>query len=643
MKIQRRMWFLIAILGCAALLAAAASVRWSARRALSKAAADLQSEQNLEVDVRPMEAPGGLPFERIGETSEFTGAAEFQGHLYLCGPSGLTQYDSQGKLERAYRAGAELPPSPVTRIAVGALTDAHEPELIMATAREGLVAFDGEHFRRIYPHDAVAREITALLPLASGRLLIGTEKAGVMVFDGGHITAFHMTLANMHVTELAGDETDLWVGTLDRGVLHYHAGQTDTYSEAEGLGDPDVTSLLVANGKTFVGTPLGVTVFENGRIARTVAKGAFAQALGLSGDTLLVGTMDQGVLRVTIAANVKWFGASLTESDAEKLGDVREIFSAGEQTYAIARGGVFELESRGAGWKRALEAPGAVLADGNISALGIADGKVWVGYFDHGLDVLEADEQHAQHVEDPHVFCVNRIVGAPDEKSVAVATANGLVVFDQAGRVQQVLSRSDGLIADHVTDVVYRENRIVAATPAGITFFDAGGARSIYAFEGLINNHVYALGISGEQVMAGTLGGLSRLEREKIVENFSTANSTLPRNWISAVAPLGHDWMIGTYGGGVARLDEFGHFHNYDVATGAIEINPNAMLATDEHVFAGSLGRGLFVYDRATERWKNLREGLPSLNVTAFATANGFIYIGTDNGLVRIRERDIAP
>ena len=94
----------------------------------------------------------------------------------------------------------------------------------MATAREGLVAFDGEHFRRIYPRDAVAREITALLPLASGRLLIGTEKAGVMVYDGRHLTAFHITLANMHVTELAGDETDLWVGTLDRGVLHFHAG-----------------------------------------------------------------------------------------------------------------------------------------------------------------------------------------------------------------------------------------------------------------------------------------------------------------------------------------------------------------------------------------------------------------------------------
>ena len=173
---------------------------------------------------------------------------------------------------------------------------------------------------------------------------------------------------------------------------------------------------------------------------------------------------------------------------------------------------------------------------------------------------------------------------------MAVATANGLIVFDRAGRIQQVLSRADGLIADHVTDVVYHENRMVAATPAGITFFDLGGARSLYAFEGLINNHVYALGLSGDQVMAGTLGGLSLLEREKILKSFTTANSELPRNWISAVARVGRDWMIGTYGGGITRLDEFGHFHNDDVATRAIEINPNAMLATERHRVRGEFG-----------------------------------------------------
>ena len=34
-----------------------------------------------------------------------------------------------------------------------------------------------------------------------------------------------------------------------------------------------------------------------------------------------------------------------------------------------------------------------------------------------------------------------------------VATANGLVRFDAAGSQEQVLTRADGLIADHVTDV----------------------------------------------------------------------------------------------------------------------------------------------------------------------------------------------
>jgi hypothetical protein len=30
--------------------------------------------------------------------------------------------------------------------------------------------------------------------------------------------------------------------------------------------------------------------------------------------------------------------------------------------------------------------------------------------------------------------------------------------------------------------------------------------------------------------------------------------------------------------------------------------------------------------------------GLPSLNVTAVTAANGWVYAGTDNGIVRIRE-----
>jgi ligand-binding sensor domain-containing protein len=34
--------------------------------------------------------------------------------------------------------------------------------------------------------------------------------------------------------------------------------------------------------------------------------------------------------------------------------------------------------------------------------------------------------------------------------------------------------------------------------------------------------------------------------------------------------------------------------------------------------------------------------GLPSLNVTALAVHNNYLYIGTDNGLIRIPEQNLS-
>ena len=80
--------------------------------------------------------------------------------------------------------------------------------------------------------------------------------------------------------------------------------------------------------------------------------------------------------------------------------------------------------------------PGAAtLSDRNISALAKdKDGQLWVGYFDRGLDVLPNGAGRALHVENEHVFCVNRIWPDAKAESVAVATANGLVRFGASGQ-----------------------------------------------------------------------------------------------------------------------------------------------------------------------------------------------------------------
>jgi ligand-binding sensor domain-containing protein len=450
----------------------------------------------------------------------------------------------------------------------------------------------------------------------------------------------HPTLSNLYVQALAGNEVDLWVGTLSQGVLHWHGGTSESFGEEQGLPDRQVQAITMAGDKTYVGTPLGVAEFDGGRFSRVLGSGLLVTSLFVSGEDLLVGTEDQGVVRIPLTAR----RTGLNPQASTQLAEVQQFLGTEGGVYVLTRSGMFDLPTHGFVSKAVLKPRAAVLTDRNISALAEdKNGQLWVGYFDRGLDVLPGESRPVIHVEDEHVFCVNRIW--PDEKSgtVAVATANGLVRMGTAGNEQQVLTRADGLIADDVTDVVpYREG-LAIATPAGLTFLDANGARSMYAFNGLVNNHVYALGISGDDLMVGTLGGLSVIGKEEVRVNYTAGASGLKQNWITAVVPVGDEWMVGTYGSGVIGLDRVGRFHAFETATAEVEINFNAMLVTPEYVLAGTLGNGLYVYDRRESRWTAIHEGLPSQNVTALAEGRGYFYVGTDNGLVRIREQKLRP
>jgi ligand-binding sensor domain-containing protein len=233
---------------------------------------------------------------------------------------------------------------------------------------------------------------------------------------------------------------------------------------------------------------------------------------------------------------------------------------------------------------------------------------------------------------------VNRIVEDTRQGAVAVATANGLVLFDRDSRQKQVLGREAGLIADHVSDVALYGGGMALATPAGITFLDRSGAHSLYAFQGLVNNHVYALGANRNQLVAGTLGGLSLLVDGSVRKNLTTDTSGLKHNWITGLVAVGNDWLVGTYGAGVLRLGADGSVTPTEATRAGVVVNPTAMAADGRLVLAGTLGQGLLVGDATGTRWKTVVAGLPSLNVTALAIHKNVIYVGTENGLVKISE-----
>lgn len=641
----------------------AAVVIWQVEKTLGAARGEQLRDADLGVDVRTVVNQTNPGFEAIGAPAVFKGMACFEGKLLLSGPQGLSVYSADGALEKVYRVGMELPTAPLGRIVVGMVAGARQPEALIATSGAGVLAFDGSGFRQIVSRTADARVVTALLPLSSGRLLIGTARLGLLVFDGRTLRRFHPTLDNQYITTLAGNESTVWAGTLNAGLLVWQGGQTTRIAEEQGLPDHQIEAIATNGDSAYVGTPMGVAEVRSGKVLRTLAQGTFAHALLVDGSSLLVGQMDSAIAHVTLAHPESELSArrpiaALSTTDENRKTPahnaknaaavqiataaneamtpaIEELLKDGEIRYALTGNALLEARADGE-WHKILSAGAAQLTDRNISSLAMAsDGRLWVGYFDRGLDLLSTNGA-TTHIENEQVFCINRILEDPRQSLMAVATANGLALFGRDGHERQVLNHDSGLIASHVTDVALYGEGMALATPAGITFLEPGGAHSIYAFQGLVNNHVYALAASGEMLTAGTLGGISLLRSGSVQRNLTVANSGLKHNWITAFAAAGGDWLLGTYGAGIERLSADGRITPTDV-TGMI-VNPTAMASDGQHIVAGTLGNGLLVADRTGTRWHAVTSGLPSLNVTAVALANGILYVGTENGLVRIAE-----
>ena len=96
-------------------------------------------------------------------------------------------------------------------------------------------------------------------------LLIGTQ-TGVQQLIAGRVAQFALPgvpqpfRANRILRDRDGG---LWIGTLDRGLLHYYRGKTDTFVEADGLSGDSVVALFEdREGNVWAATPNGVDRFR---------------------------------------------------------------------------------------------------------------------------------------------------------------------------------------------------------------------------------------------------------------------------------------------------------------------------------------------------------------------------------------------
>jgi ligand-binding sensor domain-containing protein len=301
-----------------------------------------------------------------------------------------------------------------------------------------------------------------------------------------------------------------------------------------------------------------------------------------------------------------------------------------------------------------------MLTAGQVTTLAIdSAGRLWVGYFDRGIDVIAPEtSERLSHIEDDRVREVNFIAFDRDGDQILAATSRGLVVLD--GRAKQtVLTRErNGLINDSVAHISFANaasplpdtsgaipvsispsRAIMLATAGGLTEIVGGRTRSITAFHGLASNHLYTSAAVGSRLFVGSLAGLVEMESLRVVRTYKTSNSRLSHDWVTALQQADGTLYIGTNGGGVDALLATGEWVSFANEKGRFEVNQNAMHFDGERLYIGTSDRGLLVYNTRARRWTQLSAALTSQSVTAITTDDDFIYVGTSNGLVKVEKR----
>ena len=626
----------------------------------------------VEVEESVLRAPATDGLTLYLNASDVRAVASFAGVTYLATSGGLIALDEVGNVKRRFTTLDGLPDNDLTALSV------FRERLFVGTANAGLVAFDGQSFGGYRFTRPRASHLSVLVSTES-ELLIGTLDGGLFEYNGARFSRrFNSTTGAdfSRVTALLPFESRLYIGTQDGGLYLWREAHMEHITINEGLPSPHVTGLSVLpssfaiSGAVAVSTDFGVVAINEANEIKPISKRPNITSLGVSGGHLWAGLFGGGIVDLS-ANDLHRDGFETRSSPSETAG----LPASAPAVVCISDGRLWVLTSEGA-FERDEQATrpafdlvagslvgDRVLAAGHITTLaGDGTGKLWVGYFDRGIDLISPEtSERLTHIEDGRVREINHLTFDRNEDNMLAATSRGLVVFD-GGLKQTVLTHDQGgLVNDSVAHITLADiespllastggvpaqskmpgRAMVLATAGGLTQVIGGRARSITAFHGLASNHLYTSASVGSRVFVGSLAGLAELEGLRVARTYKTSNSRLSHDWVTAVAEADGTLYIGTNGGGVDALLPTGEWVNFADELGRFEVNPNALHHDGERLYVGTSDRGLLVYNTRDRRWIRISAGLASQSVTSITSNDRFVYLGTLNGLVRIEKRVI--
>ncbi|MGH8199131.1 MAG: two-component regulator propeller domain-containing protein [Steroidobacteraceae bacterium] len=401
-----------------------------------------------------------------------------------------------------------------------------------------------------------------------GQLLMAEHNGGLMRVSGDALAPYPIRIGDSNRL-LQDRDGGLWIGTIERGLIHIHDGQTDTFTQSDGLSSDIILSLFEdREGSVWVSTTGGLDRF------RELPVSTFSVRQGLPSDvtSAVLAAADGSVWIGTHDGLSRWQNGKVTAyRRASGLQDdsVQSLF----QDHS---GRIWAYTDRGLGY----------LEHGRyIAVAGVPGGEVNSITGDDAGNLWLSEQRSLLHLRDGKL--IERIpwstLGRRQNASVLLADpqrgglwlgfwGGGGVSYFKDGRIRATYTAADGLTAGQVADLRLQDGVLWVATMGGVSRLANGHIATLTGGNGLCDTAMWTLADHQHALWVYTACGLVRIARPQLdawlahpTERIKTtvlgpqdgvrlrSTSASPFGPRVAIAADGKIWFLS--GGGVQVLD----------------------------------------------------------------------------------------
>ncbi len=261
--------------------------------------------------------------------------------------------------------------------------------------------------------------------------------------------------------------------------------------------------------------------------------------------------------------------------------------------------------------------------DSPVVALAELDGSLWLGTFDEGLF---RDEAKVPDVDER----VNDLTADGANRRLFVATNGGAyeVTATTAGPGSAVRRLSRGAF----TATALWRGEAWFTSRQGVSVLTPAGLWTRGPAQGMGADAPAALADCGAQLCVGAVDGLWLYDGERAVHR-SSADDTLPSDWVTAVAYADGTTWAGTFDAGLARVGVRRYAPEDGLPEGRVQ--PHGLAVSGGFAVAAT-PLGLLLVSE-TEEVSLVVEGLPARELTSvLPSAYGGVWVGYRGGASRI-------